>query len=123
LLRRGRLLPRAAVVDDSAIAAAIGSGCASAVTTIATATSILSRRGISRSGLRAAALRSTAAALRSTAGRRSAAALRVTTAAAMPLATAVVAGGALTLASFRRVSECGRQQDGHGEPKSVGTHT
>jgi len=103
-------LPRAAVVAGRAIAAAIGSRRAPAVTTIAIATSILSRRGRARPGLRSAALRSTAAAL------------SVTTAAAISLATAVVTGRALTLGRFRRVSECGRQQDGQGEPKSVGTH-
>jgi hypothetical protein len=103
-------LPRAAVVAGRAIAAAIGSGCAPAVSTISTATSILSRRRRSRSGLRPAALRTTAAAL------------SVTTAAAIPLATAVVTGRALTLGRFSRVSECGRQQEGHGDPKNVGTH-
>jgi hypothetical protein len=46
----------------------------------------------------------------------------VTTAAAIPLATAVVTGRALTLGRFSRVSECGRQQEGHGDPKNVGTH-
>jgi hypothetical protein len=118
LLRRGSLLPcAAAVVSHSAIAAAIataiGSGGAPAITAVSTATAILARRGVARPGLRAAALRS--AALRSATLRSTAAALRLTTAATMPLAAAVVAGRALTLARFRRVSECGRNHDRHSD--------